>query len=240
MESWRIDDLARKAGLTVDTVRYYQRERLLPAPRREGRHALYGPDHLERLERIRDLQARRFSLAAIRSLLETDRPGLVDAIFSTSAAAYSFDDLVERSGIDPGLAAALRAAGVLRDPTDFGREAYDNEDLDVFGAVGELHRAGLPPELVIELGRIYTAGVEAMQLEVLELFATHRDTLGAVERQAFAQRATGQAPALLPLVQRLVGYIHERTLQRLTLGAIDRGDGPPADDTPDDDTPAGD
>ena len=63
----RIDDLAQRAGLTVDTIRYYQREGLLPPGAREGRHRVYGPDHLRRLTRIKELQARRFSIAAIRA-----------------------------------------------------------------------------------------------------------------------------------------------------------------------------
>src|ERR1700709_2625809 len=73
---WRIDELAHEAGVTVDTIRYYAREGLLDAPEREGRHKLYGPDHLDRLGRIRDLQTQRFSLAAIKALLDADRPGL--------------------------------------------------------------------------------------------------------------------------------------------------------------------
>src|SRR5512144_2442890 len=72
---WRIDDLARRADVTVDTIRYYQREGLLPAAARAGRSNLYGPSHLERLERIKDLQGRRFSLAAIRALLSEERAG---------------------------------------------------------------------------------------------------------------------------------------------------------------------
>ncbi len=42
-EPWRIDDLAHRAGVTVDTVRYYQREGLLPDGQRSGRVKLYGP-----------------------------------------------------------------------------------------------------------------------------------------------------------------------------------------------------
>jgi len=66
---WRIDDLAQRADLTVDTVRFYQREGLLPAGVRVGRSKQYGQDHLDRIQQIRDLQARRFSLAAIKALL---------------------------------------------------------------------------------------------------------------------------------------------------------------------------
>ena len=65
-DGWRIDDLAQRAGIAVDTIRYYQREGLLPPGERCGRTNLYGPLHLEQLERIKHLQSRRFSLAAIR------------------------------------------------------------------------------------------------------------------------------------------------------------------------------
>src|SRR6476646_5315117 len=72
VSDWRIDELAQRAGVAVDTIRYYQREGLLPAGERAGRSMRYGPAHLERLERIRALQSRRFSLAAIRALLDHD------------------------------------------------------------------------------------------------------------------------------------------------------------------------
>ena len=75
VSDWRIDELAQRAGIAVDTIRYYQREGLLPSGERNGRTRRFGPEHLERLERIRALQSRRFSLAAIRALLEQRRPG---------------------------------------------------------------------------------------------------------------------------------------------------------------------
>ena len=49
---WRIDELAQKAGVTVDTIRYYAREGLLPPPAKSGRNKLYGPEHVDRLARI--------------------------------------------------------------------------------------------------------------------------------------------------------------------------------------------
>ena len=36
----RVEDLARADGVSVDTIRFYQKRRLLPPPRREGRIAL--------------------------------------------------------------------------------------------------------------------------------------------------------------------------------------------------------
>ena len=43
---YRVEKLAAVAGVRVDTLRFYQARGILPAPRREGRIALYGDDHL--------------------------------------------------------------------------------------------------------------------------------------------------------------------------------------------------
>lgn len=223
-DGWRIDDLAREAGTTVDTIRFYQREGLLPAGERVGRTKHYGPGHLERIHHIHALQERRFSLAAIKALLDSDRQDLVDGIFAGEGGlAYSYADLVERSGLDDSLVAAIQTAGLLRAPAEFGRAAYDSTDLDVLRAVAELRRAGLPASIVVELAAIYVDGVEQMQSRVMDLFAGKRGPTWAPDDLAeFQRRAASSAGQLLPLVTRIVEYVHQRTLQRLTLGAIDR------------------
>ena len=223
---WRIDDLAQRAGITVDTVRYYQREGLLPPGTKAGRANLYGPPHLERLERIRELQERRFSLAAIRALLANDRPGLVEGIFGDSGEgpSYTFDELVERSGIDSELANALHAQGLLRDPDEFGRAAYDGEDLDLLRTMAELHGFGLPRRVLVEMGRIYAQGIEATQREIIQVFGGEGRLIWQPdELEAFQEAAAEHAIDILPLVRRLVDYTHHRTIQRLTFGAIERG-----------------
>ena len=212
---WRIDDLAHRAGVTVDTIRYYQREGLLPPAERCGRTKLYGPEHLEQLERIKDLQARRFSLAAIRALLDESREGLLQGIFGEpTGGTATLDELVERSGIDPDLATEIRSSGLLRDPAEYGRAGYD-----------ELARLGLPPKALVELGRIYAEGIEATQAEVIGLFTTggRVSWTDADELAEFQHVAGTVAQEILPRARRLVDYTHNRTIQRLTLDAIERG-----------------
>lgn len=222
-QRWRIDDLAHRAGVTVDTIRFYQREGLLPPAERAGRTKVYGGAHIERLQRIRELQERRFSLAAIRALLDADRPGMIDGIFGSSSAAYDFATLVERSGMEPELAVRLRDAGLLRDPEDFGRDAYDSADLDVVRAATELRRFGMPADIVVELVSIYAVGVEEMQTKVVELFRGERGPAWKPgELEAFQETTTASAADLLPVATRIVEYVHERTLRRLTLAAVER------------------
>ncbi len=225
---WRIDDLAREAAITVDTIRFYQREGLLPPAERVGRTKEYGPEHLERIHQIRDLQQRRFSLAAIKALLTTDRQDLVDGIFAGEGGlSYSLDDLVERSSLDAAIVDRLRQIGLLRDPAEFGRAAYDSTDLDMLRAASELGRLRVPDDVLVELASIYVDGVEAMQSQVLELFSGSRGrSWDPDDLAAFQQAASAAAGQMLPLVTRIVEYVHQRTLQRLTLGAIERSENP--------------
>jgi DNA-binding transcriptional MerR regulator len=221
-DRWRIDDLAHETGLTVDTIRYYQRERLLPPAERAGRHRVYGPEHVRRIERIKELQSRRFSIAAIRALVSGDETRL-EGIFADEGEGfrYSFAELIERSGASTELATVLQEAGVLRDPLDFGRVAYDGDDLDMMRGMAVLEQAGIPVKAIREIGRIYVEGIEATQRRIVDIFGSG----GAVdweprELEQFRAAATAAAQTLLPSMRRLVDYTHHRTLQRLTLDRV--------------------
>jgi DNA-binding transcriptional MerR regulator len=218
---WRIDDLAHRAGVSVDTIRYYQREGLLPTARRKGRHKLYGQDHLLRLARIRELQDRRFSLAAIRALLEAS--GNVEGIFGGGPdTQYSADELSTRSGLSAGLIERLHSVGLVSDPEAFGRDAYDGADLDVLHAIAELQRVGIPDDVLVEISGIYAEGVESIEEGVFAVFTGERGrSWDPEELAAFQSNTAEHAPDLVPLVMRMVTYLHLRTLQRLTLGAIE-------------------
>ena len=66
----KIGALAARSGLSRDTIRFYEREALLPqTPRNHAGYRLYSAEVLERLHFIKQAQALGFSLAAIRDLL---------------------------------------------------------------------------------------------------------------------------------------------------------------------------
>ncbi len=65
-----VGQLASRTGVRADTVRYYEREGLLPAPQRTaGEHRRYGPADVDRLLFIRGAQRLGLRLAEIRDLL---------------------------------------------------------------------------------------------------------------------------------------------------------------------------
>jgi len=73
----KIGELAKAAGTTVETVRYYEKEGLLPAPERSvNNYRSYGPAHVERLRLIRNCRALDMAQDEIRAILTmADRPG---------------------------------------------------------------------------------------------------------------------------------------------------------------------
>jgi DNA-binding transcriptional MerR regulator len=218
-DCWRIDDLAHEAGITVDTIRYYAREGLMPAPTPAGRNRLYGDRHLDRLRRIKELQERRFSLAAIRAIIETNRPG-IDDLFAGAGRTYTLTELVENSGLQADLVERLHGVGLLPDPAEFGRDDYDETDLQLLTAIAELQAIGMPAEVLVELGSIYVRNFSVLQKEVLDMFAGKSHGDWPAEMRAAVQNLSAQTGRLVPAVDRVLNYVHQRTLQRFTLDAI--------------------
>ena len=233
---WRIDDLAQRSGLSVDTIRYYQREGLLEPPLRKGRTAVYGPAHLDRLDQIRDLQARHLSLAAIRGLLATERLGLAGSLFAAGEGDYTPNQLAAAAKVDRDLVDELERAGVLQSPEALGRESYDDADLRLLTAVRRMLDLGLPRALVVRLGELYSTSFATMQDEVLELFTRGGDVLGADDLAAFHEHIADSLSEVLKPVQSILDYAHTRSVQSMTLRAL-RDAPPPAAPRPPSATP---
>src|ERR1019366_4069039 len=115
---YRVEALAAEAGVSVDTIRFYQARALLPPPRRAGRVALYDDEHLERLTQIKDLQQRGFSLGVIGRLLRGDLDAadeaLLEAVVVESEVAsdepeefLTLAELATRAGVPSVLLEAL-------------------------------------------------------------------------------------------------------------------------------------
>jgi DNA-binding transcriptional MerR regulator len=67
---YRMEELARLAGITVRTLRFYRERKLIPPPRREGRIAWYDDHHLARLRTIAALLERGHTLTGIAELAD--------------------------------------------------------------------------------------------------------------------------------------------------------------------------
>ncbi|WP_449252207.1 Cd(II)/Pb(II)-responsive transcriptional regulator [Chitinimonas lacunae] len=130
----KIGELAQRTGCQVETVRYYEREGLLPPPgRSQGNYRMYGESHVERLQFIRHCRALDMTLDEIRVLLASrDAPdqscaeanALLDAHIGHVAARIEELRRLEAQLLDLrhrcGAAQAARDCGILRELAEPG------------------------------------------------------------------------------------------------------------------------
>jgi DNA-binding transcriptional MerR regulator len=227
---YRIEQLARTAGVAVDTIRFYQGKGLLDAPRRDGRVTWYADSHLERLRRIRELQQRGFTLTVIQRFLagelEPSDEALVAAVTRPVAPqTLTLTELAERSGVAAPLLVSLQQAGLLL-PVEGGDEAlYPADDLEAIAAGMQLIAAGVPLGALLDLGKDYSAAVDRTARQAVELFDHHvRERIQAEggETEAAERRLLDLFNELLEASGTLVRHHFQRTLLRAAREHIEK------------------
>lgn len=222
---YRVDELAAACGVSVDTVRYYQTIGLLMPPAREGRIAWYGPEHAERIERIRALQREGLSLAVIRRLLSG---GLGDADRDLAAAVarahggddeseafMSRDELAARSGIPAALIEAVEREGIQVGRIVDGEVLYTEADARIVRLALRMLERGLPLTELIALARDHHEAMRTVAERAVALFDEHvrgpiRERAGS-EQEAAAELVEAFRE-LLPAVTAMVAHHFRRVL----------------------------
>ena len=161
-EGLTIDELARRAGLVVSTVRLYQNKGLVPPPTKRGRVGYYDDRHLERLQAIAQLQERGFSLAGIKELFDGMETG--DSLRSVlglghqasiwSAEAAETMSLVELAGhlpsvdFTPAIVQRVIALGLVELSPDGTRAIVHSPSFLKIGS--ELAALGVPADEILD------------------------------------------------------------------------------------------
>ena len=110
----KIGEFAQRAGVAIDTVRYYERQGLLPQPlRRASGYRSYAEADVSRLRFVRRAKALGFTLGEIRDLLDLSGRRDNDMGGLKAAAAAKLADVEARieelSRIRAGLHALVDA-----------------------------------------------------------------------------------------------------------------------------------
>jgi DNA-binding transcriptional MerR regulator len=153
-----IDELAHRTSMTVRNIRAHQSRGLLPPPDVRGRTGYYGPEHVARIELIRELQSEGFNLESIRRLL-SDTGSVSDEVLRfTRALRQPFEDeepqivdaaeLAERwKADDAKLLERAEKLGFLR---SLGDGRYEEISPRLAQAGDELAALGVPAEVALE------------------------------------------------------------------------------------------
>lgn len=212
---YRMAELAREAGVSVWTLRFYRERRLLPPPRREGRIAWYGDSHLARLRTIAALLERGHTLGGIADLIaawENGRDvgellGLENAIATPWSEEVPVrltpEELADSFGSDV-------TADNLATALDIGYIATDGDDVvhvsrRLLDASAALVREGVPLSAVLAAGREVRRHADALADLFTVLIRTHVIDTAAPDLPAgTATRLAGALDRLRPLAKNVV------------------------------------
>jgi DNA-binding transcriptional MerR regulator len=221
---YRVDQLAAACEVSVDTVRFYQSRGLLPQPVREGRVAWYDDVHAERIRRIRELQRKGLTLAAIARVVDGD-PGPSDVDLAAAVAVartgdgapgtLTLDELSAASGVPASLIQAVEREGIEIGRRIDGEVRYSAADAEMVRTALRLLEFGLPVGDLLALARDTDDALRALATRAVDLFDEHvrepiRDTAG--DDPVAATRTVEAFEALLPAVTALVATHFRRVL----------------------------
>ena len=130
-----IGQLARHAGVRVDTVRHYERIGLMPQPvRTAAGYRQYGPADLQRLRFIRQAKRLGFTLPDIARLL---------ALVQSSADRREVREMAadRLAGIEQALAETTRLRDTLATLVDACRGSGPTADCPIVAAVLDIDNA---------------------------------------------------------------------------------------------------
>ena len=219
----RVEDLAAAADVSVDTIRFYQKRRLLPPPEREGRVAWYDATHLDRLQRIRELRGQGLTLALIARVLDgdldaTDAP-LAAAVAAADAESpeefLTLTELAQRSGVPTALLEAVAREQLLVPRSHEGEARFTTADIAVVQQGLRLLEQGLPLPDLLALAREHHDMTVDIAETAVQLFDRYvRAPLRASDRpdDEKAELLVDAFRTMLPAITTLVAHHFRRVL----------------------------
>ncbi|HEX4741244.1 MAG TPA: helix-turn-helix domain-containing protein [Caulobacteraceae bacterium] len=116
----QIGELSRRTGCNIETIRYYERIGLIPAPPRRGRYRSYGGEDVGRLGFVRRARELGFTLDEVRALLGLAGGGQASCGEVRTLAASHLTDVRARIAdlrrMERVLADSVRACDAGQDP----------------------------------------------------------------------------------------------------------------------------
>lgn len=115
-----IGELSRRTRCNIETVRYYERIGIIPAPPRRGRYRSYGAEDVARLGFVRRARELGFTLDEVRALLGLASGGEASCAEVRDLAASHLEDvrvrIADLQRMERVLTASVRACDAGQDP----------------------------------------------------------------------------------------------------------------------------
>ncbi len=222
-----IDELARRSGVTVRNIRAHQSRGLLPPPVVRARTGYYGPEHLTRLELIRELQAEGFNLKAIERLLDQTAGAGREVLGFTRSVLSPFADeqpeyidaaeLQRRLGMEDRR--LLARAVKLRLVVPVGEDRYEVPSPALLRAGEEVLALGVPIGHALAVLEQVVRSSQAVADAFIRLF---RDDVLAPIEAGHDPEGWGRAAAAVERLRPLAGEALLATFQQVMTQSAER------------------
>ena len=223
---YRVEELAAEANISVELLRSYQSRGLLPPPRHEGRVAVYGARHLDRLRLIRRLKDEGYSMKMLTAALSQERP-VTDGEDEPAAPEEMLTqrDVAERTGVHPAVLRSLEGSGVLRPRRFDGEPRYTDADVRAVRMLLTLLGFGLPLEEFLEVAKVQIETNDRVAAAAVDLFMRNvREPLVAehLGQRAEADRLVAALRLMLHGATAMVGYHFQRAVLNAVQDELER------------------
>jgi adenylate cyclase len=232
MDSLTEDEVARRAGVTPETLRSWVGDGLLP---RFG--GTWTPEVAAQARLVGRLQARGHSPSQIRDaeMRGALAFGGIEHLLGTPGPEISLAAAAEEVGLEPGFAAdALTAVGFPASDARDLRLAPD--DVILLSDIARAAEAGLPRVALLQLLRVYghaLAQVADAEVRLFHLYVHEPLMQDGVPGERIAEEMEDLVRGVLPLAAPIMHRVHRRHLRRFVAQDVighmeeDDGDGSP-------------
>lgn len=181
-----MEELAKEAGITVRTVRFYRERGLIPPPRREGRIAWYDAHHLARLRTIAALLERGHTLNGIAELSDAfDKGRDVGELLGFGESTEEQPVRLTPEELADHFAGEVTPEN-LAAAMDLGYLGTDGDEIvhisrRLLDASSTLVRKGVPLAAVLEAGERVREHADALAELFITVMRTHTPDTAEVE-----------------------------------------------------------
>jgi DNA-binding transcriptional MerR regulator len=206
-ESLTIEELAQRSGMSVRNIREHQARGLLPPPQVRARVGYYGPEHVARMQLIRELRAEGFNLRGIKRLLD-DTDGAAENLLGLKRAVstpfeteepqlFTREELAQRFGdeVGPRTLAKAKRLGVL---ISLGGGRYEAPSPSLLDAAEEVMGRGVSLRSALSVVEDMQRSCTSIARRFVRLF--REDVWEPFERAGFPEE---RWPEVLETIERL-------------------------------------
>jgi adenylate cyclase len=201
-------EVARRAGVSVATVRRWMKDGLVP--QYEG---TWTPSAVAQVRIVGRLRERGHTLEQIRRANDSGQlAGYVQGMFAPPEGRYTLQQAAREAGIDEELIERIYMGLGL---SALSLDAIGEEDMEMLRYIAAMLNVGMPETVLLQLARVYgqtLAQISDAEVRLIHIYVHEPMMREGVPGVQMAETMGGLANELLPFAAPFMSYLHRRYL----------------------------